>query len=122
MDASAIIELESQDEPYDPNDPSYPFNRIARRLYLSHALSTWNSRMFEFGAVLFLAGNFPGTLFYASFYALIRALCAAILSSWVGGQMDKSHRLKAIRQSISELSPLEDVDVSSSMYLGLTEC
>ena len=69
--------------------------------------------MFEFGAVLFLAEIFPGTLFYASFYALIRALFAAILSSWVGGQMDKSHRLKAIRQSISELCPVQDIEAFS---------
>lgn len=73
--------------------------------------------MFEFGAVLFLAGIFPGTLFYASFYALVRALFAAVLSSWVGGQMDKSHRLNAIRQSISEFSATEeDVDTSSSCF------
>ncbi len=115
MDESTIPELENQNGPTDTDDPSYPFNRIVRRLYISHALSTWNSRMFEFGAVLFLAEIFPGTLFYASFYALVRALFAAVLSSWVGGQMDKSHRLKAIRQSISEFSATEeDVDTSSS--------
>ena len=60
--------------------------------------------MFEFSAILFLAEIFLGTLFYASMYALIRALLATTLSSWVGGKMDKSNRLKAIRHSISEFS------------------
>ena len=110
MDASTILQLEGHDE---RNDPRYPFNRIAQRLYIAHALSTWNSRMFEFGAVLFLAEIFPGTLFYASFYALGRALFAAILSSWVGAQMDSAHRLKAIRHSISEFSLVGKVDAFS---------
>lgn len=91
--------MEEDDVAYALDDP---FKRIARRLYLSHALSTWNSRTFEFGAILFLAEIFPGTLFYASFYALVRALSATIFSAWVGGLVDKSHRLKAIRHSISE--------------------
>ncbi|KDN70432.1 putative iron transporter [Colletotrichum sublineola] len=46
--------------------------RTARRLYLSHFLSTWNSRMFEFAAVLYLATIFPGTLLPMSLYALTR--------------------------------------------------
>ncbi len=74
--------------------------------------------MFEFGAVLFLAEIFPGTLFYASFYALARALFAAILSSWVGGQMDKAHRLKAVRQSISKPPSMENNGASSSNISG----
>lgn len=59
--------------------------------------------MFEFGAVLFLASIFPGTLLYASFYALVRSLSAVLLSSWLGSMVDRSNRLKAIRQSISML-------------------
>ncbi|KAJ5945703.1 hypothetical protein N7454_002542 [Penicillium verhagenii] len=70
------------------------------RLYTSHFLSAWNSRMFEFGAVLFLASIFPGTLLYASIYALVRALSAILLSSWLGALVDKSDRLSVLRQSI----------------------
>jgi iron-regulated transporter 1 len=29
--------------------------KVARRLYVSHLLSTWNSGVFEFGSVLYLA-------------------------------------------------------------------
>ncbi|KAJ5312693.1 hypothetical protein N7508_003523 [Penicillium antarcticum] len=56
--------------------------------------------MFEFGAVLFLASIFPGTLLYASIYALVRAWSAVALSSWLGAWVDRSDRLVALRYSI----------------------
>ena len=73
---------------------------ILIRLYTSHFLSYWNSRAFEFGAVLFLAGIFPGTLLYASIYALGRSLAGTLLSSRVGSYVDRTNRLTAIRSSI----------------------
>jgi iron-regulated transporter 1 len=73
---------------------------VLMRLYVSHFLSTWNSRMFEFGAVLFLASISQGTLLYASIYALVRSASAVVLSSWLGSKMDRSNRLVAIRHSI----------------------
>ncbi|KAL9096792.1 MAG: hypothetical protein Q9163_006418 [Psora crenata] len=54
---------------------------ITRRLYISHFFSTWNSRSFEFGAVLFTASIFPMTLLPLSIYALVwssSALCAIL--------------------------------------------
>lgn len=60
--------------------------------------------MFEFGAVVFLASIFPGTLLYASVYALVRSLFAVILSSWLGATVDRLNRLPAIRHSISAYS------------------
>lgn len=59
--------------------------------------------MFEFGAVLFLATIFPGTLRYTSVYALVRSLSAVVLSSWLGSVVDRANRLRAIRHSISML-------------------
>jgi hypothetical protein len=55
-------------------------SRNRHRLYLSHALPTWNSRVFEFGAYLFLAGTWPRSLLPASIYALVRAAAAALFS------------------------------------------
>ncbi|GJE88816.1 ferroportin1-like protein [Phanerochaete sordida] len=54
----------------------------------------------KFGAVLFLAKIYPGTLFYASFYALVRAGSATLFSSWVGRYVDSSDRLRCVRASI----------------------
>ncbi|KAJ5909122.1 hypothetical protein N7495_001804, partial [Penicillium taxi] len=73
---------------------------VLKRLYISHTISTWNSRMFEFGAVLFLASIFPGTLLYASIYALVRSFSTVALSSWLGDRVDQSDRLVALRHSI----------------------
>ncbi|KZL64931.1 iron transporter [Colletotrichum incanum] len=74
--------------------------QITRRLYLSHFLSTWNSRMFEFGAVLYLATIFPGTLLPMSLYALARGLSALLFAPTVGHYIDNNDRLKVVRASI----------------------
>ncbi|KAL5416322.1 hypothetical protein PMIN06_003292 [Paraphaeosphaeria minitans] len=70
------------------------------KLYLSHTLSTWNARTFEFSAVIFLGSIFPSTLFYASCYALFRSLAAFLLSSAIGHQVDSRERLGVVRHSI----------------------
>ncbi|KAL3470141.1 Ferroporti-1 [Aspergillus californicus] len=89
-------------DPFLSNEapPSSSSNRVLLRLYTSHFLSTWNSRMFEFGTVVFLASIYPGTLLYASVYALARSLFAVALSSWLGSAVDRLDRLSAIRHSI----------------------
>ncbi|KAJ5690119.1 hypothetical protein N7462_004511 [Penicillium macrosclerotiorum] len=100
-DVSALPSTASSDEPSTAtNDPTMRAQSILIRLYVSHTVSAWNSRMFEFGAVLFLASVLPGTLLYASIYALVRAFSAAALSSWLGAWVDQSDRLVALRHSI----------------------
>lgn len=73
---------------------------IARRLYISHFLSTWNSRVFEFGAVLYLATIFPHTLMPMSVYAFTRGLAAVIFAPAVGQYIDTGDRLQVVRVSI----------------------
>lgn len=75
---------------------------VRKRLYVSHFLSTWNSRVFEFGAVLYLASIYPGTLLPMSVYALSRQASAIVLSPVIGRFIDKSNRLKVVRLSIGE--------------------
>ena len=75
---------------------------VSRRLYISHFLSTWNSRLFEFGAVLFIAKIFPGTLLPVSLYAVIRSASAILLSPTVGTYIDSNDRLKVVRFSIGK--------------------
>ncbi|KAJ3784441.1 iron-regulated transporter [Lentinula aff. detonsa] len=69
-------------------------------LYISHFLSTWNSRVFEFGAVLYLATIYPGTLLPMSIYALTRAASAIIFSPVIGRYIDTANRLHVVRLSI----------------------
>lgn len=75
---------------------------VRRLIFTSHLLSTWNSRVFEFGAFLFLANIYPDTLLPASIYALARAASAAVLSPWIGSYIDKTDRLRAVRISIGK--------------------
>ncbi|KAH8890403.1 hypothetical protein GQ53DRAFT_721636 [Thozetella sp. PMI_491] len=80
-------------------EPQVP-KHIAYRLYTSHFLSTWNSRVFEFGAVLYLAAIFPGTLLPMSLYAFGRGLSAIIFAPAVGRYIDIGNRLQVVRVSI----------------------
>lgn len=73
---------------------------VNTRLYISHFLSTWNSRVFEFGGVLFIAKAFPGTLLPVSLYAVVRSASAIILSPMVGRYIDLNDRLEVVRISI----------------------
>lgn len=78
---------------------------VTTRLYISHFLSTWNSRVFEFGAVLYLATIFPGTLLPMSVYAIIRAIAAIALSPTIGHHVDTGNRLQVVRASICARIP-----------------
>lgn len=84
----------------------WTISQSARRLYVSHTLSTWNSRVFEFGSVLYLASIFPGTLMPLAIYSMVRAAAAITLSSWVGNYIDRNDRLKTVRFSIGMLPTL----------------
>lgn len=86
---------------FDNQKSSIPA-RITHRLYISHFLSTWNSRVFEFGAVLYLATIYSGTLLPMSIYALSRGLSAIIFASAVGHYIDVGDRLKVVRLSIGK--------------------
>jgi solute carrier family 40 (iron-regulated transporter), member 1 len=79
-----------------------PSTKLTRSLYVSHFLSTCNARIFEFGAVLFIADLFPGTLLPASVYALVRAASATFLSPAVGHYVDTGNRLQIVRLSIGK--------------------
>ncbi|KAH7222192.1 hypothetical protein BKA60DRAFT_539275 [Fusarium oxysporum] len=81
-------------------DPGWTLSQSACRLYISHTLSTWNSRVFEFGSVLYLASIFPGTLMPLAIYSVVRGASAITLSSWVGSYIDRKDRLNTVRLSI----------------------
>ncbi|KAI0885987.1 Ferroporti-1 [Annulohypoxylon maeteangense] len=86
-----------QDDDTSENDVP---RRITYRLYVSHFLSTWNSRVFEFGAVIYLATIYPGTLLPMSIYALARGLSAILFATAVGQYIDTGNRLQVVRVSI----------------------
>lgn len=73
---------------------------IALRLYASHFLSTWNSRLFEFGAALFLTAVFPGTLLPVSIYSLVRNAAYIVFAQPLGTWINNGNRLHVVRASI----------------------
>jgi solute carrier family 40 (iron-regulated transporter), member 1 len=85
------------DSPLDESVVRY----VRWKLYVGHTLSTFNSRVFEFGAFLFLATIYPNSLRPASIYALSRAGSAAILSPVVGQWIDSCERLRVLQTSIA---------------------
>ncbi|KAK7186215.1 hypothetical protein DPSP01_005044 [Paraphaeosphaeria sporulosa] len=87
-------------ESFSSSTNRFSTRAVLWKLYLSHTLSTWNARTFEFSAVIFLGSIFPNTLFYASCYALFRSLTAFLLSPTVGHQVDSRERLGVVRHSI----------------------
>lgn len=88
------------DGPDAHDDSRWTLGNSTRRLYVSHFLSTCNTRVFEFGSVLYLASIFPGTLLPMSVYAMVRGASAIVLSSLVGQYIDREDRLKVVRRSI----------------------
>ncbi|KAB5533434.1 Ferroporti-1 [Coniochaeta sp. 2T2.1] len=102
---------ESQDSllPLSSASPHLP-SSLTARLYTSHFLSTWNSRLFEFGAVLFLADIFPSSLLPLSIYALVRSAAVILGAQIVGDVVDgaaravegsrRRRRLEVVRGSI----------------------
>jgi hypothetical protein len=94
-------ERDASPDPLLPHPETHTVSpSITRRLFISHFLSTWNSRVFEFGAVLFLASIFPRTLLPMSVYALARAASAICFSPAVGRYIDAGDRLSVVRFSI----------------------
>ncbi|KAJ4269996.1 hypothetical protein NW762_001669 [Fusarium torreyae] len=101
------------------NTGPWTLSQSARRLYVSHTFSTWNSRVFEFGSVLYLASIFPGTLMPLAVYSIVRGAAAIALSSWVGNYIDRKDRLKTVRLSI--VSQRLVVAASCAIFLVLSK-
>ncbi|MCJ1270058.1 hypothetical protein MMC22_009952 [Lobaria immixta] len=57
-------------------------------LYLSHFLSMWNSRTYEYGAILFIQAAFPGNLLPSCINGITETVCVLISSSALGRWVD----------------------------------
>lgn len=99
---TSVVTASNPGSQANPQAPPQISQHILWRLYVSHFLSTWNSRSFEFGAVLFLASIFSGTLLHLSVYALLRSASAILFSSAIGHAVDTGNRLAMVRFSIGK--------------------
>ncbi|KAL7625837.1 hypothetical protein AAE478_005060 [Parahypoxylon ruwenzoriense] len=97
----AAEELQVEILDVDTQQPAIEVSKsLSIRLYTSHFLSTWNSRLFEAAVVYFLASVFPDTLLPVSLYAVIRNVAAIALTTPVGTWIDSANRLTILRTSI----------------------
>jgi hypothetical protein len=105
-DSTGSSDPSDYDEGVETHQPfgAHTSSTVTRRLYVSHFLSTWNTRVFEFGAVLYLASIFPDNLLPLSTYALVRGISAIVFSPAVGQYIDTGDRLKVVKVSIGECS------------------
>ncbi|KAH8148556.1 uncharacterized protein LAJ45_07267 [Morchella importuna] len=70
-------------------------------LYLSHFLSTWNARGYEFAAIIFTASAYPETLMASSIRGIITTIATLALSASVGRWCDTHpSRLQTLRITI----------------------
>ncbi|VVT46869.1 uncharacterized protein SAPINGB_P001428 [Magnusiomyces paraingens] len=92
---NSLQDFESQQQ-----QQQQPAHKISYYLYFSHFLSTWNARVLEYGAVLFLAEMVPNTFLPLSLYAFFRSLTAIIFSHKLGLYIDHTNRLEVVRTSI----------------------
>ncbi|ORY62293.1 Ferroporti-1 [Pseudomassariella vexata] len=73
----------------------------AVKLYISHALSTWNARGYEFATILFTASAYPDTLVAAAIRMTIVYFAMILFSSVVGRWVQKSpNRLRTLLATI----------------------
>lgn len=116
LESSSSYDHEDPEAPPKSDPPPIP-SAIITRLCVSHFLSAWNSRLFEFGSVLFIASIYPGTLLPVSVYALVRAAAAIVFSPAVGLIIDRVDRLVVVRASI--VGERVAIGVSCAVFLIL---
>ncbi|KAI9488590.1 Ferroporti-1 [Zychaea mexicana] len=69
-------------------------------LYISHFLTSWTDRVFEFLAYILLAKIFHESLLLPSIYGFITTMSAVFFSSYVGHWEDKFPRLPFVRYTL----------------------
>lgn len=70
------------------------------RLYLSHFLTSWTDRVFEFSCYLFIGDIFKTSLLLASIYGFSTTISAIVWSNWVGRLADSTSRLLFVRMTM----------------------
>lgn len=86
-------------------------------LYISHFLTSWTDRFYEFASYLFIIEIFKKSLLLPSIYGFILTICAIIFSNYVGKYVDIMERLKIIR--ITMIVQKASIIISSFMFIWM---
>lgn len=86
------------------NDIDLGLRSIARSqmrwLYLSHALSAWGDRMWEFAIVLLMIQIMPNTLLLSALFGFTEAATRVFAGPLVGDWVDHTNRLRVVKVSL----------------------
>ncbi|MCJ1312967.1 hypothetical protein MMC25_006643 [Agyrium rufum] len=104
-DFSHLSDLDVADAQSELNTIVIPAFTVTKlqiwNLYLSHALSTWNARTYEFAAILFTASAFPETLLAASLRGICNDTAVLFVSFSIGHYIDNApSRLRTLLMTI----------------------
>eukprot|EP00729_Bicosta_minor_P007195 gene7195-11584_t len=90
--------------------------KLMRKLYISHFLSAWGDRMFEFAVGLLLINVWPDTLLLVAFYGLVGSVGNVLGGAPVGEWVDRGDRLMVVRRA---LMVANGTVVFSAVLLGM---
>ncbi|KAL2037969.1 hypothetical protein N7G274_009188 [Stereocaulon virgatum] len=98
-----VNEIDSSVDDEGHDTPFEKFTgRQAYRLYVSHSLSMWNSRMYEFSVILFIQAAFPENLRASSINGIAETICVLFFSGALGRWVDRNpSRLQALLLTIT---------------------
>jgi len=71
-----------------------------RRLYVSHGLSAWGDRMWEFAIALLLINIWPGSLLLVALFGATEAIAVVFAGPIIGDWVDAYERLSVVRTSL----------------------
>lgn len=70
------------------------------RLYISHFLTSWTDRVYEFSCFLLISDIFKTSLLLASIYGFVTTIAAILWSNYVGQLNDRTPRLLFVRMTM----------------------
>ncbi|KAI7873319.1 hypothetical protein K492DRAFT_139060, partial [Lichtheimia hyalospora FSU 10163] len=86
-------------------------------LYISHFLTSWTDRFYEFASYLFIIEIFKESLLLPSIYGFIVTISAIMFSNYVGKYVDIIERLKIIR--ITMFVQKMSIIISCFMFISM---
>ena len=99
-EADFDLDLDQASLPPPPSQVHYELPSSLWRLYVSHGLTAWSLRMWEFAAALLLMYVRPNSLSLPSALQLTIGLASALGSTSLGTLVDRLPRLAAARRSL----------------------
>eukprot|EP00667_Euglena_gracilis_P010071 EG_transcript_10240 len=80
--------------------PHVDLGAVSRWVYVSHALTRWNERMWSFAIGLFLVEVFGGSLLLTALYGFSSGGVVLVFGALLGSWLDRTERLKAARWTL----------------------